>query len=55
MEVINFGNFQQYQKQVNHLKKLLELLSVVIFDAGVKPEISDELASFDEVIFLELQ
>ena len=29
---------------------LLELLSDVKFDAEVKPEISDELVSFDEVI-----
>ena len=36
------------------LEKLLELLSVVIFDADVKPEISYELVSFDEVILLEL-
>ena len=36
-------------------EKLLELLSVVIFDAEVKPEISDELVSFDEVILLELR
>ena len=34
--------------------KLLELLSVVIFDAEVKPEILDELVLFDEVILLEL-
>ena len=39
---------------MNHLKKLIELLSDVIFDAEVKPEISDELVSFDEVILLEL-
>ena len=36
-------------------EKLLELLSVVIFDADVKPDISDELVSFDEVILLELR
>ena len=35
-------------------EKFLELLSVVIFDAEVKHEISDELVSFDEVILLEL-
>ena len=34
---------------------LLELLSDVIFDAEVKPEISVELLSFDVVILLELQ
>ena len=36
-------------------EKSLEILSVVMFDAEVKPEISDELVSFDEVIILELQ
>ena len=30
-------------------------LSVVIFDAELKPEISDKVLSFDEVIILELQ
>ena len=35
-------------------EKLLEILSVVIFDVELKPEISDELVSFDEVILLEL-
>ena len=36
-------------------EKLLELISVVIFDAEVKPEISNELVSFDEVILLEIR
>ena len=36
-------------------EKSLEILSVVMFDEEVKPEISDELVSFDEVIILELQ
>ena len=40
---------------MDHLKKILELLSVVIFDAEVKPEISDKLVSLDKVILLELQ
>ena len=35
-------------------EKLLELFSDVIFDAEVKPEVTDELVSFDEVIMLEL-
>ena len=35
-------------------ENFLELLSVVIFDAEVKHEISYELVSFDEVILLEL-
>ena len=33
-------------------EKLLELLSDDIFDAEEKPEITDELVSFDEVIIL---
>ena len=36
-------------------EKLLGLLSDVIFDEEVKPEISDELVAFDEVILLELR
>ena len=36
-------------------EKLLELLSDDIFDAEEKPEITDELVSFDEVIILELR
>ena len=39
---------------MNHLKKL-EVLSDDKFDAEEKPEIADELKSFDEVILLELQ
>ena len=35
--------------------KLLELLSDNIFDAEEKPDITDELVSFDGVIILELQ
>ena len=33
----------------------LELLSDDIFDAGEKPEITEKLVSFDEVMTLELQ
>ena len=40
---------------MNHLKKLLEVLSDDKFDAEEKPEIIYELVSFDEVILLELQ
>ena len=36
-------------------EKLLELLSDDIFDAEEKPDIIDELVSFDEVILLELR
>ena len=36
-------------------EKPLELLSDDIFDAEEKPEITDELVSFDEVIILELR
>ena len=36
-------------------EKLLELLSDVIFDAELKPDIRYELVSFDEVILLELR
>ena len=42
-------------KTIEPFEELIELLSDVIFDAEVKPEISDELVSFDEVILLELQ
>ena len=42
-------------KKSEPFEKLLELLSDIIFDAEVKPEISDELVSFDEVIILELR
>ena len=34
---------------------MLELLSDDIFDAEEKPEITDKLVSFDEVILLELR
>ena len=36
-------------------EKRFGLLSDVIFDEEVKPENSDELVSFDEVILLELR
>ena len=47
-------NFHQYKKS-EQFEKLLELLSVVIFDAEMKPEISNMFVSFDDVIILELQ
>ena len=40
---------------MNHLKRLLELLSYDIFDAEDKPEVTDKLVSFDEVIILEIR
>ena len=36
-------------------EKLLELISDDILDAEEKPDITDELFSFDEVILFELQ
>ena len=42
-------------KKSEPFEKLLELLSDDIFDAEEKPEITDELVSFDEVIILELR
>ena len=42
-------------KTSEQFEKLLELLSDVIFDAEVKPDITDKLVSFDEVILLELR
>ena len=41
-------------KKCEPFEKLIELLSVVIFDAELKPDISDKLVSFDEVILLKL-
>ena len=54
LEVIIFWELPSIPKTSEPFDKLLELLSDVIFDAEVKPEISDELVSFDEVILLEL-
>ena len=55
LEVINFWEFPSIPKMGERFEKLLGLLSVDIFDAEFKPEISDELVSFDEVIILELR
>ena len=46
---------QSIPKISEQFEKLLELLSDVIFDTEVKPEIIDELVSFDEVILLKLR
>ena len=54
LEVINFWEMPSIPKTSEPFEKLLDLISVVRFDAEVKPEISDELVSFDEVILLEL-
>ena len=50
-----FGNIYRYQKLVNHLKRLLELLSYDIFDVEKKPEVTDKLVSFDELTLLEIR
>ena len=55
LDVINFWGLPSIPKTSGPFEKLLELLSVVIFDSEVKPEISDELVSSDEVILLELR
>ena len=44
-----------YIKTSDPFVKLLELLPYDISDAEVKPEISDKLVPFNEVILLELQ
>ena len=55
LKVLNFWELPSILKTSEPLGKLLELLSVVIFDAEVKHEISDELVSFGEVVLLELR
>ena len=42
-------------KRSEPFQTLLELISVVIFDAELNPDISYELVSFYEVILLELR
>ena len=42
-------------KIIEPFEKLLGLISVIISDTKLKPDISDELVSFDEVIILELR
>ena len=51
-EVINFWELPSIPKTSEPSEKLLELLSVVIFDAEVNPDISDKLVSVDVVILL---
>ena len=41
-------------KIIEPFEKLLGLISVIISDTKLKPDISDELVLFDEVIILEL-
>ena len=53
LEIINFWELPP--KTSEPFEKLLELLSYDIFDAEEKPDIIDELVSFNEVINLELQ
>ena len=53
LEVINFWEFPSIPKTSEPFEKLLELVSDYIFDVEEKPEIIDELVSFDEVILLE--
>ena len=53
--VINFWELPSIPKISEPFEKLLELFSDDIFDAEEKPEITDELVSFDEVILLELR
>ena len=55
LEVINFWEFPSIPKIREPFEKLLELLSDYISEAEEKPEITDELVSFDEVILLELR
>ena len=55
LEVISFLELPSIPKTSQPFEKLLELLSVVIFDAEVNSEILDELVSLDEVILLELR
>ena len=50
--MMNFRELPSIPKTSEPFEKLLELLSDVIFDAEVKPDITDELVSFDGVIIL---
>ena len=53
LEVIIFWEFLSIPKISVPFETLLEVLSNYKFDAEEKPEITDELVSFDEVILLE--
>ena len=52
MEVIDFWELPSIPKTSEPFEELLDILSDVIFDAEAKPEISDDLVSFNEVILL---
>ena len=52
LEVINFWELPSNPKIGVPFETLLEVLSNDKFDAEEKPEIKDELVSFDEVIVL---
>ena len=54
LEVNIFWELPSIPKISEPFEKLLELLSDDIFDAEEKPDITDELVSFHEVIILEL-
>ena len=53
-EVIDFWSFASIPKIIEPFELIIDLLSVVTFDADPKDEISDILVSFIEVIFLTL-
>ena len=55
LEVMNFWELSSIPKKSEPFENLFELLSDDIFDAEEKPEITDELVSFDEVILLKLR
>ena len=55
LEAINFWEFPSIPKISEPFEKLLEVISDDKFDAEEKPEIKNELVSFDEVIILELR
>ena len=52
LEVINSLELALISKTSEPFEKLLDLLSVFIFDTKVKPKISYQLVSFDELILL---
>ena len=54
LEVINLWELPYIPKRSELFETLLELLSVFMFDADMKPGISDMLVPSDEFILLEL-
>ena len=54
LEIISSCEFPSIPNISENFEKLLELLADVIFDAKVKPDITDELVSLDEMVLLEL-